>query len=67
MYESWDPQLWRQRREDLERKAVNARLAKALRRSRAKRSAALRWELERRYGHISKLARDLRAQARTRS
>ena len=46
MYESWDPQLWRQRREDLEREAANARLAKALRRSRARRPAALRWELE---------------------
>ena len=61
MYESWDPQLWRQRREDLEREAANARLAKALRRSRAKRPAALRWELERHYGRVSKLARNLRA------
>lgn len=67
MREGGDLLSWRQRREDLEREAANGRLAKALRRARkSSRTEALRWELERRYGSVSKLIRRLRTPDRRR-
>ena len=60
MNEMYDPNLWRQRREDMMREAERNRLARALRAHRKKRSEGtflLAWELRRIAGLLSKLFR----------
>lgn len=52
-----NPYLWRQRREDIIRKAKRDRLLRALRADRKRRTFLLAWELERLSGLLLKSLR----------